>query len=149
MSFTIKTDFSFDKLAKSLPNIVKEVKKDSGKATATQSKKNIDRETHKKPLSNTTIESRERGDHPSGRKITTRSKRPLKWSNELYDSIKGTDKGITLRKYGYAHHLGDAKNQFLNTSVVIPRPERPFIEFKMGKKAENNLDKNITKHFRK
>ena len=149
MSFIIKTDFSFSKLAKSLPNIIKEVKKDSGKSTAEQSRKNIDRETHKKPLSNTTIESRERGDHPSGRKITTRSKRPLKWSNELYDSIKGTDKGITLRRYGYAHHLGDAKNQYLNTSVAIPRPERPFIEFKMGKKAENNLDKNIAKHFRK
>ena len=28
MSFTIKTDFSFSKLAKSLPNIVKELKKD-------------------------------------------------------------------------------------------------------------------------
>ena len=149
MSFIIKTDFSFSKLAKSLPNIVKEVKKDSGKSTADQSKRNIDRETHKKPLASSTLESRRRGDHPSGRKISTRSKKPLRWSNELYDSIKGTDKGITLKKYGYAHHLGDAKNQYLKTSVLIPRPERPFIEFKMDSKAERNFNKNLQKNLKK
>ena len=149
MSFTIKTDFSFSKLAKSLPNTVKELKKDSGESTAEQSKKNIDRETHGKPLSNTTLESRERGDHPSGRKIPTRSKKPLRWSNELYDSIKGTDRGITLRKYGYAHHLGDGKNQYLKTSVVIPRPARPFVEFKMDRKAKSNFRNNLQKNLKK
>ena len=47
-----------------------------------------------------------------------------------------------MPKYGYYHHIG-------RTTGKIKRPERPFIEVKIGEKAEKRFESDLNKNFRK
>lgn len=142
MQAKVKINFSFAKLVNKLPKMLDELIKDSGESSAKQSKSNIDKQTHGKPLHRLTLESRTKGNHPSGRNIRTSSTIPLKWSKNLYNNIKGTKKGLEMPEYGLLHHKGE-------TTGSIKRPERPFIELKVSEKAVKNFKEGLNKNFRK
>ena len=127
MQAKVKINYNAAKLVRAIPRMIENLIKNSGDSSAKQSKSNIDRQTHGKPLHRMTIQSRIDGNHPSGKYIKQTSTVPLKWSENLYDNIKGTKKGLEMPKYGLLHHKGISTGK-------IKRPERPFIELKVGEK---------------
>ena len=140
----VKTRITYNaaKLVRALPKMIENLIESSGNDSADESRKSIDEERHGKKLSQLTIKSRLEGKHPSGQNIPTRSITPLKWSGNLYKNIKGTKKGLEMPSYGYYHHIG-------KTTGKIKRPERPFIELKIGEKAQKQFSEELTKNFRK
>ena len=68
------------------------------------------------PLSETTLFIRERGLSPNSNFTKTSSKKPLNHTGNLLNSIKATDKGISMAEYGQ-YHLQPrtiARNGFTN-----------------------------------
>ena len=140
----VKTRITYNaaKLVRALPGMIEDFIESSGNDSADESRKSIDEQRHGKKLSQLTIKSRLEGKHPSGKNIRTTDITPLKWSGNLYKNIKGTKKGLEMPKYGYYHHIG-------RTTGKIKRPERPFIEVKIGEKAEKRFESDLNKNFRK
>tara|TARA_Y100001938_G_C7867139_1_gene318477 strand:- start:38 stop:466 length:429 start_codon:yes stop_codon:yes gene_type:complete len=142
MQVKTKVTYNAAKLVRALPKMIENFIQSSGNDSANESRKSIDEQRHGKKLSQLTIKSRLEGNHPSGKKIKTTDITPLKWSGNLYKNIKGTKKGLEMPRYGYYHHIG-------RTTGKIKRPERPFIEVKIGEKAEEQFKSDLIKNFRK
>tara|TARA_R100000808_G_scaffold16416_1_gene37093 strand:- start:144 stop:578 length:435 start_codon:yes stop_codon:yes gene_type:complete len=139
----VKSNFSFAKLLKELPKIIDSSLEDIGKDSANISKKNIDTVKHGIPLSITTQIARNEGFYVNNtRKPRTDSKIPLKYTETLYNSIKGNKKGLYMEHYGELHHKGI-------TNKTATRPRREFIETTMSEKTEKKFYDNLKKGLKK
>tara|TARA_R110002012_G_scaffold14389_1_gene59558 strand:+ start:45 stop:476 length:432 start_codon:yes stop_codon:yes gene_type:complete len=143
MEAKVKIDYNAAKLVKTLPKMIENLIKSSGDSTADQSRKNIDNEIHKKPLTKMTIKSRLEGNYPTGKKLPRENSIvPLKWTKNLYKGMKGTEKGLSIAPYGVLHNKGIPTGK-------IKRPKREFIEFKESKKGMNIFNQDLQKNLRK
>tara|TARA_Y100001963_G_C6396953_1_gene272358 strand:+ start:40 stop:468 length:429 start_codon:yes stop_codon:yes gene_type:complete len=142
MKVKVNITYNAARLVKSLPRMMEKVIEGSGHFSAELSRKSIQEERHKKPLSQRTIKSRLEGNHPSGKPFKTRSIKPLIWSGNLYNNIKGTKGGLEMPTYGYYHHIG-------RDTGKIKRPERPFIELGLSEKAVKQFKRDLEINFRK
>ena len=133
--WTIKTkaNFSFSKLLKGLPEIIENSIEDIGNDTA----------KHGKPLEQMTEIARSYGIYVKGQRVSpTSSKIPLKYTERLYNSIKGSKKGMDIMDYGILHHEG-------NSTEGVNRPQRKFIEYNMSEKSEKKFYDNLRKGLKK
>ena len=142
MKVKVSINYNPAKLVKALPEMIQNLIESSGDSTADQSRKNIDKQIHNKPLTQMTIKSRNEGNHPSGKKKRTNSVIPLKWSKNLYNGMKGTKKGLSIADYGVLHNEGISTGK-------IKRPERKFIEFKESEKGIKKFRQDLQKNLRK
>jgi len=143
MKVKVLINYNPAKLVKALPRMIDNLIKSSGNSTAEQSRKNIDNEIHNKPLTQTTIKSRLEGNYPTGKKLPREdSIVPLKWTENLYKGMKGTEKGLSIAPYGVLHNKGISTGK-------IKRPKREFIEFKESKKGMKIFNQDLQKNLRK
>ncbi len=150
MQAKVKISYNAAKLVRALPKMIENFIESSGISTADQSRKNIDSQKLFKPASvkrlhQDTIKSRNEGNYPfkkRSNKYKTNNIQPLRWTNNLYNNIKGTKKGIEMPTYGKLHNDGDM-------SSGIKRPKREFIELKIGEKAEKQFKSDLKRNFRK
>ena len=143
--WTIKTkaNFSFSKLLKGLPEIIENSIEDIGNDSAKATKSNIDTAKHGKPLEQMTEIARSYGIYVKGQRVSpTSSKIPLKYTERLYNSIKGSKKGMDIMDYGILHHKGDS-------TEGVNRPQRNFIEYNMSEKSEKKFYDNLRKGLKK
>ena len=144
--WTIKTtaNFSFSKLLRKLPKIIEDSLEDICKDSANTSKKNIYKVKHGVPLRTSTKIARSEGFYVNNKRVTpTRSTTPLKYTETLYNSIKGDKKGLYMEHYGILHHEGDSRDG------VATRPKREFIEVTMSEETEKELYENIKRAIKK
>ena len=143
--WTIKTkaNFSFSKLLKKLPEIIEKSIEDIGNDSAKATKSSIDTIKHGKPLAQMTQIARSYGIYVKGQRVSpTSSKIPLKYTERLYNSIKGSKKGMDIMDYGILHHEG-------NSTEGVNRPQRKFIEYNMSEKSEKKFYDNLRKGLKK
>tara|TARA_R100000664_G_C2751126_1_gene138426 strand:- start:1446 stop:1892 length:447 start_codon:yes stop_codon:yes gene_type:complete len=127
----LSSNFSFTKLADSLDSIIKKQSAKSSEGFAKSAKKKIT-DGLRPALKKSTREIR--------RKRGTGGSKPLYETGSLFRSIKATDKGIEMNKYGIYHNEGyetSPKSMIPNKLV----PARPFIfpSDKETQKIERNL----------
>tara|TARA_R100000655_G_scaffold39184_2_gene74331 strand:+ start:1026 stop:1499 length:474 start_codon:yes stop_codon:yes gene_type:complete len=133
MELKIKTNFSFGKLERQMPKIIREYLSDYAKGTEEGSKNNIDKGLNP-PLKKSTIEIRKTKDIAGSK--------PLKASGKLYNSIKSNKVGNKLffLEYGQYHREGFTPKKipvlkahtpdkviFVNNNKGIKVPARDFI----------------------
>ena len=111
---TIKTTFSFAKLERKLPEILKDIVDESKMVYAEMSVKNIT--DGLRPLKKPSIEARKRGIYWAGQRVapTTKTK-PLDYTGALIKSIKIHEQGVIMNEYGLYHNegIGVPKRKFL------------------------------------
>ena len=143
MELKVKVNFSFSKLAKQMPKIIKEYKAEYAKGTESGSKANIDRGLNPKLEDSTKDIRKARG--ISG--VT-----PLKASGNLYKSIKSNRSELKFLKYGQYHRDGfvpekiptKVKNNkyfFVNNNKNISVPARDFVG--ILDKIRNTINKDF------
>ena len=109
MKLKITSNFSFGKLADSLPKIIEKHMQRTGRSSAEGARENISKGVSP-PLKQSTINRRKaRG---------TGGSKPLFETGDLFRSIKGTSEGLEMNEYGLYHHKGHRAGHF---------PPRPFI----------------------
>ena len=117
MKLSIKTTFDFGKLSNKIPNVLEEYLKLVANNSAKDAKDNISKGL-KPPLRDSTLEIRKyRG---------TGGSTPLRETDALFNSIKGTPEGLQMLQYGVYHNEGyrtSKKSMIPNKKV----PARPFI----------------------
>ena len=158
MKLEIKSNFSFSKLASSLPKILNKHTRRMARSSAQGAKENIDKGLSP-PLKKSTLEIRKfRG---------TGGSKPLFETGRLKRSIKSTKDGIQMVEYGIYHHKGftpkkipfqfgqvSKKRDFLafaHNKKGIKVPARPFI-FPSQKTILKSIDafkKDLRKGMRK
>ncbi len=157
----VTSNISFTKLLNNLPKILDKTLNNAAKDSANLSKSNIDNEMGNNvpfmPLSEHSLRYRKQGKFRTGEvkiqrrgrvkavsfpkledRAPTTSKKPLKYTKNLYKSIKANKNSLSLAGYGELHHEGYKTNAY---SV----PARPFIETTVSKKTEEDFIKNIGK----
>ena len=172
----VKSNFSFAKLARELPEIIDNSLEDIGKDSADISKKNIDKQArgnigtgkilpigHEssfigskyKSLEQSTINKRRAGLYVRNEKVKPQTgTTPLKYTNKLYDSIKGNKKGLYMEHYGELHHRGiDTPTRDIHGfPITIKRnvqPVRAFIGAGMSEKSEKKFYDKLKKGLKK
>ena len=146
----VKSNFSFAKLVRELPKIIDSSLEDIGKDSADISKKNIDKQVNfrgsrYKDLEQSTINKRRAGLYVRGEKVPAQSgTTPLKYTNRLYESIRGNKKGIYMEDYGELHHEGKntETRDIVGNPITITRkvqPVRAFIGTGMSEKSEKKF----------
>ena len=166
--WTIKTraNFSFSKLLRKLPEIIDNSLDDIGKDSANISKKNIDNQaignigsgkvlpigheasfigSEYKSLEQSTINKRQAGLYVRNEKVERQTgTTPLKYTNKLYESIKGDKKGLYMEHYGELHHRGidTPTSDIHGFPITITRnvqPVRAFIGAGMSEESEKKF----------
>ena len=166
--WTIKTraNFSFSKLLRKLPEIIDNSLDDIGKDSANISKKNIDNQaignigsgkvlpigheasfigSEYKSLEQSTINKRQAGLYVLNENVTPQTgTTPLKYTNKLYESIKGDKKGLYMEHYGILHQYGvNTKRRSVDGfPITITRnvqPVRAFIGAGMSEESEKKF----------
>jgi hypothetical protein len=130
VKLTVKTTFSFEKLARKLPKVLEKHSQRITRSSAQGAKENIEKGVSP-PLRQSTIDKRKaRG---------TGGSKPLFETGALFRSIKGTSKGLEMLEYGLWHHQGSK------------RPPRPFItpSEKTILKSFDAFRKDLRKAFKK
>ena len=121
---TLKTNFSFKKLADNIEKVFEGVSDDFGLVAENSLKENID-DAKYVPLTKFTMRKRRQGLGWNGKKVSpTNSKIPLRQTDTLYDSLtyNKKTKSINMMAYGFKHNRGFENP---NGDKV---PARPFIE---------------------
>ena len=105
MKLQIKTTFDFCKLAKKMPEIIKELVDESKMVFAEMSVKNIN--DGLRPLAKASIEARRKGHYWGKEKVNPTSKtRPLDYTRNLIKSIKLHEQGVIMNEYGLHQNNG-------------------------------------------
>ena len=127
----IKTTFSFGKLKRSVPKIMRESVDNIGELAEKVMKNNIDTARYPK-LSPFTLKMRKKGVGWGGKKVSpTNNKTPLRQTDSLYNSLKynKSDQTIKMNAYGKMHHKGFTNKSGFNI------PARPFMDMRSGEKG--------------
>ena len=133
-------NFEFQRLVSKIPEVIRDIVKESSSYAADSTKKNIDRGNFK-PLTQSTKNKRRFGVYVDGSSVEANVKdTPLKYTGYLYNNIKGTEKGIEMPKYGWQHHIGES-NKMMN----ITRPKREFITTSVSKENQEKINKQISR----
>ncbi len=117
MKLSIKTNFSFSKLASELPKIIEKNSQRYARSSAEGARENISKGLSP-ALKKSTLDIR--------KKRGTGGTKPLYETGNLYRSIKGTSEGLQMNKYGIYHHKGFTTG----ATSMIPNKKvdaRPFI----------------------
>ena len=147
---SIKTNFSFGKLERKLPDILKDIVDESKHIYAEMSAKKID--DGLRPLKKASIEARRRGHYWGKRKVApTQSTKPLIYTGALRDSIKIHEQGVIMNEYGLHHQKGFTLPQ------GTPVPPRKFLAMNLDaknitgkyKETQKKFIKNMYKKIRK
>tara|TARA_Y100000310_G_scaffold297976_1_gene331455 strand:- start:878 stop:1372 length:495 start_codon:yes stop_codon:yes gene_type:complete len=160
----IRTTFDFGKLANKIENILEKYTKNFSKASSSGIKTALETGSYE-PLSDTTIDIRERGISPNSGKIATGSTKPLIHTGRLLSSIKPKKDGVEMNKYGVYQNAGFTTTHnaftgayFKETGKQIANqkvPARPFIDrgilikTKESERAFNIFSKDIKKALKK
>ena len=157
--YKITTSFDFKKLAKSIDSIADSATNKFKGVGANSIKESLDRGMFE-PLSKSTIDIRREGHSPNSGYTATASSKQLVHTGKLRDSIKQTDKGVQMLKYGvyqnrgyttkpnkftksYLKHTG---RQLANKKV----PARPFISnMKFSAEDSKAVLREISKRIKK
>mgnify|MGYP003135323581 FL=1 len=107
MKLRIEVNYSFGKLGRAMPKIIKEYLNEYAQGTETGSKQNIDKGLS--PILESTKAWRRSQKHPE--------EPPLKASGKMYNSIKANKNTMDILKYGVWHNDGE----------VPTTQARPFI----------------------
>ena len=156
----VKSNFSFAKLARELPKIIDNSLEDIGKDSANISRDNIDKQvdfkgSKYKSLEEITILKRRAGFYVHGEKVRPQTgTTPLKYTNKLYESIKGNKKGLYMEDYGELHHIGEntKTRDIVGNPITITRdvqPVRAFIGAGMSEKSEKKFYDKLKKGLKK
>jgi len=141
-------NFDFKKLKNEIPKIAKKLAQASIAESIKATKKSIDDEEHRKPLSKLAIKQRQYGHHPRLKtKKPTTSIKPLRWTDYLYKNIKQMKKGIQIPDYGWYHHTGETwggvQRKFLKigTDTKALKETQKLLKkaFKISKKKINEM----------
>ena len=161
----VTSNISFTKLLNSLPKILDKTLNNVAKDSADLSKSNIDNESGNNvpflPLSDHTLRYRKQGKFRTGEvkiarggksamvtypklesRTPTTSKKPLKYTKKLYNSIKADKASLTLEGYGGLHHEGYKTNAY-------EVPARPFIETIVGEDTKDKFLEDLEKNLKK
>ena len=117
-SITFKSNFSFQKLADSLDEIIQQAKIDEGNAIAEKSIETIN-SGKLKALSRATINKSLAGTsdyiHRGPKPKVQPDKTPLRYTSRLINSIEVVDEGVKMYDYGEFHHYGrgEPKREFI------------------------------------
>ena len=124
---TWKTNFSFLKLKMGAFHAMNNVRDSLGKGSEIETKAAIDKGLRR--LRPATIEARKLGKYWGRQRVTpTSDDTPLKYTGELYRSMKGKNvEGggeLTMLRYGVLHHKGfkTHSNSMIPNKTVEPRP---------------------------
>ena len=107
MKLRIEVNYSFGKLGRAMPKIIKEYLNEYAQGTETGSKQNIDKGLS--PIKSSTKKWRKSKGYPESP--------PLKASGKLYNSIKANKNTMDIVQYGVWHNNGE----------VPTTQARPFI----------------------
>ena len=162
----VKSNVSFSKLLNNLPKIIDKCLNGAAKDSAKLSKSNIDKsigfdKVKLAPLSIGTESARARGalvghNIPLNRRKLSGLQniggdKPLKYTGNLYNSIKAKKNNLTMAGYAKEHFEGFIFFQPKQTGGMFKRevPPRPFIETSIDKKTKdtfiNDIDKALIK----
>jgi phage gpG-like protein len=134
MKLKISVGVDFGKLANEMPKLIETTLLDYAQDSAKGSKENIDKGV-KPPLGQVTKDIRKGRTQPTSP--------PLKATGALYNSIKATNKGVEMLRYGILHEEG-----FMTASKsMIPNKQvkaRPFIS-----PTKNGFKKIIDNFYKK
>ena len=162
MKITVKSNVDFSKLARNIKSITDKILNESAKGSALESKRIIDSKTLK-PLSKTTISVREDGNFyegdgrsvrgqffqpkfkKEGLKSITRDT-PLKYTGDLYKSLKANKGAVMGKSYGLKHEKGYRVRGSVASWGV---PASPFLSRKVPEGVEEKFVKNVQKKLRK
>ena len=158
MKLQVKSNFSFSKLAKEMPNILKKYSEGAGKGAASGIKNALEKGSYDR-LKDSTTDIRRRGQSPSARFMKTNSKKPLIHTGRLRDSIRQGKDGVKMLEYGVDQNDGFkvASSGFSRKFHTVGKkvPHRPFINEGLAAKtpeslqAEIDLFKNMRRAIRK
>jgi hypothetical protein len=152
MKVKVSINYNPAKLVKALPKMIENLMEDSGKSSIKASKKRIDTvnyvkhdQSHPKmpKLSDRTLALRKA--NKLGKKSYGSPRfgeTPLKYTGNFYNSMKSTNKGVEMLKYGWYHNIGKSTDGIL-------RPEREFFEFKPSEKGIKKFNQDLQKNLRK
>ena len=161
----IKSNISFSKLSKNINKIIDRTLHNSAQDSADLSKLNIDNSISTKGgtlkgLANATIRTREDG-RMTGLNIPS-SKRnekheniggdtPLKYTGNLYNSIKAKKNSLIMPGYAGEHYDGFTFSWPRQTGGMFKRQvsPRPFIETTVGEDTKDKFFKDIEKKLKK
>ena len=145
---TIKTTFSFGRLERQLPEILKDIVDESKMVYAEMSVKNIS--DGLKPLKPASIKGRLQGKYwgikgSERERYRTSKTTPLDWTGSLMKSIKIHDQGVIMNEYGLYHNegIGVPKRQFLALKLDAKNVSGKF------KETQERFIKNMYKRIRK
>jgi hypothetical protein len=133
-----KSNFSFKKIKDNIDKILNESVVDISTEFAKKSKENIDKGLNPE-LKASTLNARDLGlSSFSGHnpKPSPNNDIPLRYTDRLYDSIKGTKKGVEAVSYALEHEKG-----FQGTTGRVPA--RPFLAKSIDKKNYEKLGEAI------
>ena len=147
------------KLARALPKMIANYMENIGEDIVKDAKMRIDKREYlnkgaSKHLSQRTLNQRAAGTlegKPYGKAKYDNT--PLKYTGKLYNTMKATQTGINMEKYGWYHNLGVS-----DTNPKILRPKREFLDFelqegknvkKIAGKAIKEFNLQLAKNFRK
>ena len=165
ITMKVTSNISFSKLSNSLDKIINKTLNNAAQDSADLSKSNIDNESGNNipflGLSEHTLRYRRHGKFRTGEvkisrrgkvksvsfpkleeRTPTTSKKPLKYTKKLYNSIKADKNSLTLEGYGGLHHEGYKTNAY-------DVPARPFIETIVGEDTKDKFVKDINKNLKK
>ena len=166
----VTSNVSFTKLLNNLPKILDKTLNNVAKDSADLSKSNIDNESGNnvpfKSLDELTINVRKRGvywemQHNVRRRGKTKivipihikkglanigGNKPLKYTGNLYNSIKAKKNVLTIEGYGGLHNDG---YEIQGHSKKISIPARPFIETIVGEDTKDKFLEDLEKNLKK
>ena len=151
---SIKSNFSFKKLATHSKVLVEEGMSMVIKSAAKQTKENIESGLLR-PLRKSTLAKRRKRGTDKLRKshaewkhkpIQTNDKTPLKYSGQLLESIKATKEGVEMEGYGKEHHDGfvNPQGNFIERIRFITGLDglqEKFLEEETKKAGEKNTER--------
>ena len=161
----IKSNISFSKLSKNINKIIDRTLHNSAQDSADLSRLNIDQRSGNGvnflELSEHSLNYRKQGVFRTGevkiirgknvktvkypkleKRTPTTSDKPLKYTGNLYNSIKAKKNSLTMTGYGALHDEGYKTNAY---NV----PSRPFIETTVGEDTKDKFFKDIEKNLKK
>ena len=127
MKLTIKSNFSFGKLANRLPQLIQKQMQRTARSSAEGARERISKGLSP-PLQPSTLAIRkQRG---------TGGSKPLFETGALFKSIRGTSEGLEMLEYGFLQHKGftPKKIPFVLGSLTGQSSGKEFITFAHNKK---------------
>ena len=158
----ITTNVSFDKLLNKIPEILdvslNRIANDSAKLSKSNINKSVDFQgTPLKGLSEASINTRNRGglvgtNIPLNKRKSSGlnnigGSKPLKYTGNLFNSIKANKNFLTMAGYAKDHFEGFTFTQRKQTGGVFKAsvPPRPFIASEISKKTKDSFFKDLEK----